>query len=198
MSSIGCSAFRPFALTRGSSPQALCQPYVTQLMLIYVDMLNVYKMYSELISANIAAGGPHASKTSIVKLMRTVKKVCKAAPGWFPGSPPKVNLTLCPQVTLRLIETFVEKSEDPQGVATQFVPAMLDPILGDYARNIPDAREPEVGNDPCSLPLASNPRYRHAIPAALMCRRSVAGPFAVCRHYQQAWPHDGAACPSHF
>ena len=48
------------------------------------------------------------------------------------------------QVTLRVIETFVEKSEDPQGVATQFVPAMLDPILGDYARNIPDARESEV------------------------------------------------------
>mmetsp|Transcript_13459 Transcript_13459/g.38211 ORF Transcript_13459/g.38211 Transcript_13459/m.38211 type:complete len:1071 (+) Transcript_13459:123-3335(+) len=107
--------------TNVSVCQALGQPYVSQLMLIYVDMLNIYKMYSELISASIAAGGPHASKTSMVKLMRTVKKV-----------------------TLRLIETFVEKSEDPQGVATQFVPPMLDPILGDYARNIPDAREPEV------------------------------------------------------
>lgn len=94
---------------------------MSQLMLIYVDMLNIYKMYSELISANIASGGPHASKTSTVKVMRSVKKV-----------------------TLRLIETFVEKSEDAKAIAEQFVPQMLDPILGDYARNIPDAREPEV------------------------------------------------------
>ena len=42
---------------------------------IYVDMLSVYRMYSELISATIATGGPHAAKTSQVKLMRTVKKV---------------------------------------------------------------------------------------------------------------------------
>ena len=32
-------------------------------------------MYSELISATIASGGPHAAKTSAVKLMRSVKKV---------------------------------------------------------------------------------------------------------------------------
>eukprot|EP00951_Prasinocladus_malaysianus_P012981 scaffold97565_cov44-Prasinocladus_malaysianus.AAC.2 len=54
---------------------ALCQPYITQLVLIYGDMLNIYKMYSELISNSIVTGGPHASKTSIVKLMRSVKKV---------------------------------------------------------------------------------------------------------------------------
>jgi exportin-1 len=48
---------------------------VTQLVLIYEPMLNIYRMYSELISAGIATGGPHASKTSNVKLMRTVKKV---------------------------------------------------------------------------------------------------------------------------
>lgn len=46
--------------------------------------------------------------------------------------------------TLRLIETFVEKAEDTEIIAKQFVPAMLDPILGDYARNVPDARESEV------------------------------------------------------
>lgn len=32
-------------------------------------------MYSELISNTIATGGPHAAKTSAVKLMRSVKKV---------------------------------------------------------------------------------------------------------------------------
>ena len=75
------------------------------------------RMYSELISAAIASGGPHAARTSAVKLMRAVKKA-----------------------TLRLIETFVDKCEDTQLIATQFVPAMMDPILGDYARNVPDAR----------------------------------------------------------
>ena len=44
------------------------------------------------------------------------------------------------KVTLRLIETFVDKCEDTAMIATQFVPAMMDPVLGDYARNVPDAR----------------------------------------------------------
>ena len=44
------------------------------------------------------------------------------------------------KVALRLIETFVDKAEDTQVIAQQFVPAMMDPILGDYARNVPDAR----------------------------------------------------------
>lgn len=75
------------------------------------------RMYSELISAAIGSGGPHAARTSQVKLMRSVKKVA-----------------------LRLIETFVDKAEDTAVIAQQFVPAMMDPILGDYARNVPDAR----------------------------------------------------------
>ena len=44
------------------------------------------------------------------------------------------------KVTLRLIETFVDKCEDTALIASQFVPPMTDPILGDYARNVPDAR----------------------------------------------------------
>ena len=75
------------------------------------------RMYSELISAAIASGGPHASRTSQVKLMRSCKKVA-----------------------LKLIETFVEKCDDTVLLAQQIVPAMMDPILGDYARNVPDAR----------------------------------------------------------
>ena len=44
------------------------------------------------------------------------------------------------KVTLRLIETFVDKCEDTAMISAQFVPAMMDPVLGDYARNVPDAR----------------------------------------------------------
>ena len=43
-------------------------------------------------------------------------------------------------MTLRLIETFADKCDDTAMIATQFVPAMMDPVLGDYARNVPDAR----------------------------------------------------------
>eukprot|EP00887_Chlorella_sp_A99_P002494 scaffold10.g2494.t1 len=107
--------------TNVSVCSSLGQPYASQLNLIFLDMLAVYRMYSELISSIIATGGPHAAKTSAVKLMRSVKKV-----------------------TLRLIETFVERCEDPGLFAAQYVPAMMDPILGDYARNNPDAREAEV------------------------------------------------------
>lgn len=46
--------------------------------------------------------------------------------------------------TLKLIETFLDKAEDQPQIGKQFVPPMMDPILGDYARNLPDARESEV------------------------------------------------------
>lgn len=53
--------------------------------------------------------------------------------------------------TLKLIETFLEKAEtfpdkaeDQQYIGKQFVPPMMDHVLGDYARNLPDARESEV------------------------------------------------------
>ena len=74
-------------------------------------------MYSELISAAVASGGPHAARTSHVKLMRSVKKS-----------------------SLRLIETFAEKCEDEELLVQQYIPAMADPVLGDYARNVADAR----------------------------------------------------------
>jgi len=100
---------------------SLGHSFHTQITLIYTDMLNMYKWYSELISSSIAEGGPYAARHAQVKLMRSVKRA-----------------------VLKLIETFVEKTDEPSIVATQFVPVMLDPILGDYARNVPDARDPEV------------------------------------------------------
>ncbi|GMN44193.1 hypothetical protein TIFTF001_013376 [Ficus carica] len=95
--------------------------FLSQITLIFLDMLNVYRMYSELISSSIADGGPFASKTSYVKLLRSVKRE-----------------------TLKLIETFLDKAEDQPQIGKQFVPPMMDPVLGDYARNLPDARESEV------------------------------------------------------
>lgn len=107
--------------TNTSAATSLGTCFFQQISLIFLDMLNVYRMYSELISNTIAGGGPFASKTSFVKLLRSVKRE-----------------------TLKLIETFLDKAEDQPHIGTQFVPPMMDPVLGDYARNVPDARESEV------------------------------------------------------
>ncbi|GMI88753.1 EXPORTIN 1, ARABIDOPSIS THALIANA EXPORTIN 1, exportin 1A, HEAT-INTOLERANT 2 [Hibiscus trionum] len=107
--------------TNTSVASSLGTYFLSQISLIFLDMLNVYRMYSELISSSIAEGGPFASKTSYVKLLRSVKRE-----------------------TLKLIETFLDKAEDQPQIGKQFVPPMMDPVLGDYARNLPDARESEV------------------------------------------------------
>ncbi|KAK6926156.1 Chromosome region maintenance repeat [Dillenia turbinata] len=107
--------------TNTSVASSLGTYFLPQITLIFLDMLNVYRMYSELISNSIAGGGPYASKSSLVKLLRSVKRE-----------------------TLKLIETFLDKAEDQPQIGKQFVPPMMDPVLGDYARNVPDARESEV------------------------------------------------------
>lgn len=45
---------------------------------------------------------------------------------------------------LKLIETYVEKSDDLEMVRTNIVPALLDAVLVDYHRNVPNARDAEV------------------------------------------------------
>ena len=103
---------------------ALGAPYTAQLGHIYVDLLNVYKAFSELINGAVATAGgttPHLMHTSSVRAMRAVKKE-----------------------TLRLLDTFIDKSEDQELVLTKFVPPLLDPVLVDYFQGNPDARDSEV------------------------------------------------------
>uniref|UniRef100_A0A7S1D775 Exportin-1 C-terminal domain-containing protein n=1 Tax=Cyclophora tenuis TaxID=216820 RepID=A0A7S1D775_CYCTE len=99
--------------------------FTSQLQKFFHEMLNVYKVYSERISAAIAQQGAIATKMSLVRTMRSAKKE-----------------------VLRLLITFIDKSGPPeaapQEVAQGFIPPVLDPILGDYQRNIAGARDPEV------------------------------------------------------
>jgi len=44
------------------------------------------------------------------------------------------------KAVLRLVEVFVEKCEDDALLVTKFVPALMEPVLGDYAASVPDAR----------------------------------------------------------
>lgn len=97
--------------------------YVSQLGKILLDVLSVYKVYSEHISNTVAQNGPGAARTSLLLSMRSVKKE-----------------------TLKLFETFIEKTEEPQVVFANYVPPLLEAVLGDYKTNIPDARDPEVSS----------------------------------------------------
>lgn len=99
--------------------------FTTQLQTFFLDMLNVYKVYSERISAAISQQGAIATQMSLVRTMRSAKKE-----------------------VLRLLNVFIQKSgppeAEPRAVAQGFIPPVLDPILGDYHRNIAGARDPEV------------------------------------------------------
>jgi len=96
-------------------------PYVLQFTVIFSDMLQVYKLYSEFINQAITEGGLNAARTSAVKYMISVRKVA-----------------------LRLIDVFVDKCDDALLIQNQVVRPMIDPVLGDYVRVLPDARDAEV------------------------------------------------------
>jgi hypothetical protein len=97
--------------------------YIVQLARIYVDMLQVYKMYSGFISLRIQERGPIVTKEAVIRSMRAVKKE-----------------------TLNLIRTFISQSQemDRDVILNNFIPALLDPVLDDYQRGVPDARDAEV------------------------------------------------------
>ncbi|XP_029040796.1 exportin-1 emb [Osmia lignaria lignaria] len=102
--------------------KALGHPYVIQLGRIYLDMLNVYKVMSENISAAIALNGEIVMEQSLIKSMRVVKKE-----------------------TLKLISDWVSRTPDHQMVLENFIPPLLDAVLLDYQKtNVHCAREPEV------------------------------------------------------
>jgi hypothetical protein len=67
--------------------------------------------------------GTLATKTPKIRHLRTVKKDI-----------------------LKLMETYVKRAEDLEAVNSNFMPPLLDAILGDYNRNVPTARDAEVLN----------------------------------------------------
>jgi len=87
-----------------------------------MDMLSLYKICSEMIAAAVITQGPIATKTPLIRGMRTIKKEI-----------------------LKLVETFVSKSEDnQQQVMGNLIPPLFDAILGDYSKSIDLARDAEV------------------------------------------------------
>merc|ERR1711959_42412 len=111
-----------------------------QLQFVYVDMLRVYKLYSDFI-ASAAANQMRGVRRDSVRLMRNVKRD-----------------------TLQLVRTFVEKAateptqtqpgepstgstgsqQQLQFLAQRFIPPLLEPVLADYKNQLPMVREAEV------------------------------------------------------
>ncbi|KAI1388790.1 CRM1 C terminal-domain-containing protein [Hypoxylon trugodes] len=88
---------------------------------IYLDMLQMYRATSQLISEAVARDGELAPRMPKVRGLRTIKKEI-----------------------LKLIESYVDKAEDLQAIRQQMVPQLLDSVLVDYNRNVPGARDAEV------------------------------------------------------
>ncbi|BEI79661.1 hypothetical protein CcaverHIS002_0101900 [Cutaneotrichosporon cavernicola] len=97
--------------------------FLPQLGRIWLDMLGLYKAVSGIISEEVSRMGLVATKTPKVRSLRTIKKEI-----------------------LKLVETYVRKAEDLDGVKQNLIPGLLDAILGDYNRNVPAARDAEVLN----------------------------------------------------
>mmetsp|Transcript_19910 Transcript_19910/g.25976 ORF Transcript_19910/g.25976 Transcript_19910/m.25976 type:complete len:1094 (+) Transcript_19910:217-3498(+) len=103
--------------------------YVTELQVLFGDLMNVYTAYSEYQKLMIDTQGEMATHQSLFKAMRSVKKE-----------------------TLRLLTSFIERCGDPEApplsVAQSLMPLLLQSapasVLGDYHRLIPNARDPEV------------------------------------------------------
>lgn len=107
--------------TNVAACRSIGHAFIVQLGKIYLDMLNVYKVMSENISAAVALNGEPVLKQLLIKNMRGVKTEC-----------------------LRLISNWVSKCDDPQVVLVNFIPPLFEAVLFDYQRNVPAAREPEV------------------------------------------------------
>lgn len=80
--------------------------------------------------------GVVATKTPKVRQLRTVKKEI-----------------------LKLMETYIKKAEDLDAVNINFMPPLLDAILGDYNRNVPASRDAEVLNVMASIVVRLGVRF---------------------------------------
>ncbi|KAF7295071.1 Importin N-terminal domain-containing protein [Mycena indigotica] len=102
--------------------------YLPQIGRIFLDMLGLYKAVSGIISETVAKEGSIATKTPKIRQLRTVKKEI-----------------------LKLMDTHVNKAVDLESMNANFMPPLLEAILGDYSRNVPAARDAEVLNVMASI-----------------------------------------------
>jgi len=102
---------------------ALGPGYIVQLLRIYIELLQVYKMYSEYISSRIQREGEGCIKLVLIRDMRIVKKE-----------------------TLKLIQCFLNKCQESEKsvIYNKFLPPLMELVLKDFKSGHPNARDAEV------------------------------------------------------
>ena len=94
--------------------------FMPQMVRLFTPMLQLYTGLSRLINNGIQHAGPLGAQHSTIKAMRSVKKTA-----------------------LKLIEAFVDTAEMEDHlnvIRSDFVPALMEPILSDYQESLPDAK----------------------------------------------------------
>ncbi|KAI9592800.1 CRM1 C terminal-domain-containing protein [Syncephalis fuscata] len=118
--------------------------YISQMTIIYLDMLGLYKSVSELISDAVRTQGLVATRTPRVRAMRTVKKE-----------------------VLRIVESFVQNTNDLGNVVDNMLPSLLPAVLGDYNTSVEPARDAEVLNAMASIAGRLGSRLAPHVPSIL-------------------------------
>lgn len=107
--------------TNTAACQRIGHHFIGQIETIYLEMLNVYQVYSADISLAVQQQGPRYLYSTDAKAKRTVKAAI-----------------------LNLLQAFIGATTRPQGVVEDLLPPLLTPVLDDYRLGIPEARDPEV------------------------------------------------------
>lgn len=103
--------------------KAMGPGFYSQLGLMYVDMLSLYKAVSGMISNFVASEGIIATKTPKVRGLRTIKKEI-----------------------LKMIETYINQADNLDEIVRDLSQPLFLAVLEDFKTNVPDARDAEVLN----------------------------------------------------
>lgn len=115
------------------------EAYTPQIARIFTDMLGLYKAISGMISEIIAKDGMHFFCLDIYGLTRSK--------GILMSKTPKVRqLRALKKDILKLMQTYISSVVQIEIVNENFIPPLLDAVLGDYQRNIAPSRDAEVLN----------------------------------------------------
>lgn len=120
---------------------ALGPGFTSQLGFMYVDMLLLYTTVSAMISDAVSQEGIIATKTPKVRALRTIKKE-----------------------VLKMIEAYITQADDLNMIVNNLTLVLFTAVLGDYSKNVPDARDAEVLN--CMTAVVN--KVGHLIPEGVV------------------------------
>ena len=107
--------------TNSASCESIGNGFGCQMGRIFADLMGLYKYAGQVISQAVAAQGPIAAATPIVRALRQVKKEI-----------------------LKLCEIYVKKVDDLQSVTQTMIPGLLPAVLADYQECIDAAKDAQV------------------------------------------------------